>query len=157
MIFFFVRLMANLSRLVAASFSNLALLSSSVSMDNQFGALSLLCRSTISLTRSDSGTCLSLGSDPCLHKLVEKVQSGFYVEMKELLGDNISLLNELESLNVATTLPALPGTAKPWLRGVSTASWPTLLFDGHTKSQETGLRMCCLSLERYSAMEGRGG
>ena len=102
-----------------------------------------MASSTMSSTPSGSGTCLSPGSDPCPHKLVEKVQSGIYVEMKELLGDNISLLNELESLNVATTLPALPGTAKPRLRGVSTASWPTLLFDAQTKSQETGLHMHC--------------
>ena len=34
------------------------------------------------------------------------MQSGIYVEIKELLGDNISLLNELKSLNVVTTLPA---------------------------------------------------
>ena len=71
---------------------------------------------TVTLTPSGSGTCLSPGSDLCPHKLVEKVQSGIYVEIKELLGDNISLLNELESLNVVTTLPALPGNAKPQLR-----------------------------------------
>ena len=70
---------------------------------------------------SSSGMCLSPGSDPCPHKLVEKVQSGIYVEMKELLGDNISLLN---SLNVVTTLPGLPGPAKHRLRGVSLlTSW----------------------------------
>ena len=51
-----------------------------------------MASSPISLiTPLGSGTCLSLGSDPCPHKLVEKVQSGIFVEMKELLGDNISL------------------------------------------------------------------
>ena len=49
-------------------------------------------------------TCLFPGSDPRPHKLVEKVQSGIYVEMKELLEDNTSLLNELESLTVPTTI-----------------------------------------------------
>ena len=65
----------------------------------------------ISFTPSGSGTCLSSGSDPCPHKLEEKVQSSIYVEIKGFLVDNISLLNELKSLNVVTTLPALPGAA----------------------------------------------
>ena len=57
-------------------------------------------------------------------KLVDKVRSGAYVDMKELLGDNISLLSQLESLNIAQTLPALPGSMKPRLREVSSlASW----------------------------------
>ena len=38
-----------------------------------------------------------------------------------------------------------------------TASWTTLLIDAQTKSQETGLLMRALSLERHSSMEGRGG
>ena len=42
------------------------------------------------------------------------MQSGIYIEVKGLLGDNISLLNELEILNVVTTLP---GTTKPRLKG----------------------------------------
>ena len=78
-----------------------------------------MASSLISLTPSGSVTCLSQGLDPCLRKLVEELHSGIYVEMKELLGGNISLLNELESLNVVTTLLALSGTAKPRLRGVS--------------------------------------
>ena len=44
---------------------------------------------------------------------MEKVRSGIYVDMKELLRENISPLNELESLNVVATLPAFPGAAKP--------------------------------------------
>ena len=44
--------------------------------------------------------------------------------MRDLLGDNISLLRELGSVNIATTLPALPGTMKPRLGSVSSlASW----------------------------------
>ena len=44
--------------------------------------------------------------------------------MKELLGDNISLLSQLESLNIAPNLPALPGSMKPRPREVSSlASW----------------------------------
>ena len=70
------------------------------------------------------GVCLSPGSEPVPQKLVDKVLSGAYVDMKELLGDNISLLSQLESLNIAQTLPALPGSMKPRLREVSSlASW----------------------------------
>ena len=42
------------------------------------------------------GVCLSPGSEPVPQKLVDKVCSGAYVDMKELLGDNISLLSQLE-------------------------------------------------------------
>ena len=64
---------------------------------------STMASSPISLTPSGSGTCLFPGSDPFPHKLVEEMQSGIDVEMKELLGDNVSLLKELESLNVVTS------------------------------------------------------
>ena len=56
---------------------------------------STMASSPISLIPSGSGTCFSPGSDPCPHKLMEKVQSGIYVEMK------------VESLNVVTT-PSSP-------------------------------------------------
>ena len=70
------------------------------------------------------GVCLSPGSEPIPPKLVDKVCSGVYVDMKELLRDNIALLRQLEGLNIATTLPALPGALKPRLREVtSLASW----------------------------------
>ena len=52
---------------------------------------STMASSPISLTPSGSGMCLSPGSDPCPHKLTEKVQFGIYAEMKELLVDNLSL------------------------------------------------------------------
>ena len=45
-----------------------------------------MASSPISITPSGSVMRLSPGSDPCPHKLVEKVQSGIYVEMKEPLG-----------------------------------------------------------------------
>ena len=88
------------------------------------------------------GVCLSPGSEPVPQKLVDKVCSGAYVDMKELLGDNISLLRQLESLNIAQTLPALPGSISldlersvPWHRG-STVFWPMLHCDAQTKSPE---------------------
>ena len=68
---------------------------------------------------ANSGVCLSPGLEPVPQKLADRVCSGAYVEMRDLLGDNISLLRELESVNIATTLPALPGTMKPRLRELS--------------------------------------
>ena len=88
------------------------------------------------------GVCLSPGSEPVPQKLVDKVCSGAYVNMQELLGDNISLLSQLESLNIAQTLPALPGSMKPRLREVSSLAswlycfWPMLHCDAQTKSPE---------------------
>ena len=49
----------------------------------------------------------------------DKVCSGSYVDMKELLGDNISLLSQLEGLNISATLPAHPDSMKSRLREVS--------------------------------------
>ena len=71
-----------------------------------------------------AGVCLSPGSEPFPRKLVDRVQSGAYVDMKELLGDNISLLQQLEAMNMTATLPALPGSMKPRFREVTAlASW----------------------------------
>lgn len=64
------------------------------------------------------------GSFP--QKLVEKVRSGVYVEMRELLSDNISLIQQLDALNVQCTLPVFPGVMKPRLREVTTL--PTWLY-----------------------------
>lgn len=70
------------------------------------------------------GVCLSPGAEPFPPKLVQKVQSGTYIDMKEMLGDNIALLHQLEALNVSATLPALPGAMRPRFREVtSLVSW----------------------------------
>lgn len=67
---------------------------------------------------------LSPATEPFPLKLVEKIQSGQYVEMKELLTDNISLLQQLDAVNVQYGLPALPGLMRPRLREVTTLpSW----------------------------------
>lgn len=73
---------------------------------------------------SAAGVSLSPGAELIPQKLVAKVLSGAYVDMKELLSDNISLLQQLESFNMTATLPALPAAMKPRLREVNTlASW----------------------------------
>lgn len=58
-------------------------------------------------------------------KLVEKVRSGAYVEMREFLRDNILLLEQLETLQGSMPqLASIPGAARPRLREVTTPlSW----------------------------------
>ncbi len=68
--------------------------------------------------------CLSPGSVPFPARLVAKARSGVYIEMKELLGDNIALLSELETFNGPHHLVGIPGVYKPRLREVaSLSSW----------------------------------
>ncbi len=71
-----------------------------------------------------TGACLSPGSVPFPARLVAKARSGVYIEMKELLGDNIALLSELETFNGPHHLVGIPGVNKPRLREVaSLSSW----------------------------------
>ena len=56
-------------------------------------------------TASQPGMSLSPTSDPIPRGLVQRIQSGQFVEMRDLLGDNIALLNQLSSLHGTMTLP----------------------------------------------------
>ena len=69
------------------------------------------------------GLSLSLSAEPIPARLVQKIQSGQFVEMRELLGDNIALTQYFESS--AGYFPmVLPSSARPRLREVSTLpSW----------------------------------
>ena len=51
------------------------------------------------------GLILSPASDPFPQPLVQRVQSGQFVEMRDLLADNIALLSQLSSLHGAGTVP----------------------------------------------------
>ena len=53
------------------------------------------------------GLSLSPAMEPFPRKLVEKVRSGQFVEMRVLLHDNISLLGQLETLVVSLALLVL--------------------------------------------------
>ena len=59
---------------------------------------STMINSVTAPVQSKAGVYLSPGSQPLPAKLMKKVVSGDF-EMKELLGDNISLLHELEYVN----------------------------------------------------------
>jgi hypothetical protein len=56
---------------------------------------------------------------------VDRVRSGQFVEMRDMLTDNIALKRQMESFSSAySCVPALPGAMKPRLRDVSTLpSW----------------------------------
>lgn len=70
------------------------------------------------------GFSLSPASEPFPQKLVDKVRSGQFVEMREMLTDNIALLQQLETFNGQCILPTLPGALKPRLREVTALpSW----------------------------------
>ena len=67
---------------------------------------------------STSGLVLSPATEPFPWKLVDKVNSGQFVEMRELLADNIALLHQLEAMHGYSPLH-LAGVARPRLRDVS--------------------------------------
>ena len=79
---------------------------------------------------SNSGLILSPASEPFPRKLVNEVQSGQYIDMRELLSDNISLLQQLESVHGTNQLPAV-GPSRPRLREVSTLTTWTYCFLGY--------------------------
>ena len=65
-----------------------------------------------------SGLILSPAADPIPYRLVQRIRSGEFVEMSDLLADNIALHDQLEDLHGHTT------SLNPWLREVpSLASW----------------------------------
>ena len=69
------------------------------------------------------GAVPSSGTFP--RKLVEKVRSGQFIEMRELLADNITLIHQLESIQGCTPLHTL-GPTRPRLRQLS--SLPTWCY-----------------------------
>ena len=72
---------------------------------------------------SPPGMILSPAADPIPHGLVQRIQSGQFVEMRDLLADNIALLNQLSSLHGTVPLP-LTTVNRTRLREVpSLVSW----------------------------------
>ena len=61
------------------------------------------------------GLSLSPATAPFPQRLVDKVRSGQFVEMRELLTDNVSLLQQLETFGGQHSVPTLPGLLKPRL------------------------------------------
>ena len=72
---------------------------------------------------SHAGVTLSLVSETFPRRLVDKVRSGQFTEMKELLADNISLLGQLDAIPGLSATHML-GATRPRLREVtSLPSW----------------------------------
>ena len=72
---------------------------------------------------STLGLILSPSSDPIPHRLVSRIQVGEFIEMRDLLADNISLHNQLEDFH-GHIWPSTPAHLRPRLREVpSLSSW----------------------------------
>jgi len=56
-------------------------------------------------TPAHSGMILSPAADPIPYNLVQRIQSGQFIEMRDLLADNIALLNQMTSLSGTTSIP----------------------------------------------------
>ncbi len=70
------------------------------------------------------GMILSPASSPIPFRLVQRIQSGEFVEMRDLMADNISLHTQLEDLHGAGSLASTPIGFRPRLREVtSLSSW----------------------------------
>ena len=58
------------------------------------------------------GLILSPAADQIPHRLVQRIQSGDFVEMRDLLADNVALHRQLEDLH-SSTPPGCHSTAIP--------------------------------------------
>ena len=67
---------------------------------------------------------LSLSSEPIAAKLVHRIQSGHFVKMQELLGDNIALTQHFEAVKSYFPTLGLPASSHPrWRQVFSSPSW----------------------------------
>ena len=108
-----------------------------------------------------SGLILSPADVPFPRKLVEKVIARQFVDMRELLPDNISLLHRLESVQGPIPVQTL-GPTRPRLRNVTTIStWvycflgymAILTTDPRTRDQLAYARLIIREAQRHG---GRG-
>ena len=75
------------------------------------------------ISTSTLGLILSPSSNPIPHRLVSRIQVGEFIEMRDLLADNISLHNQLEDFH-GHIWPSTPAHLRPRLREVpSLSSW----------------------------------
>ena len=69
---------------------------------------------------------------PIPHKLVGKIHSLQYVDMRELLPDNVGLLRHMEAADNPSLLTGLPSYARPRMRAVSSISSWSICFAAYT-------------------------
>ena len=106
---------------------------------------------------SQGGLILSPASEVIPQKLVERIRSGRYVEMKELLADNMALLSQLESFEGPAFIHSV-GANRPRLREVtSLLSWchcflgyvATMTSDPTTRDQLAYARLLMREAQRH--------
>ena len=79
---------------------------------------------SVMLSHPGLGLSLSPATSPFPQKLVDRVRSGQFVDMRDLLTDNVSLIQQLNTFGGNHTFPSLPGMLRPRLRVVtSLPSW----------------------------------
>ena len=92
-------------------------------------------RSTpLPLPTTQAGLVLSPAAEPFPRKVVDKVRSGQFIELRELLADNITLVQQLESMHGYAPLPMV-GPSRPRLREVSSLSTWCYCFLGYMAIQ----------------------
>ena len=109
-----------------------------------------------------SGLLLSPASEPIPARLVSRISSGQFVEMRDLLSDNIALHDKLESFHGSYGLAALPHPLRPRVREVpSLISW-VYCFAAYaavrtTDPQTRDMLAYCRILVREALRHGGGG
>ena len=79
---------------------------------------------SVMLSHPGLGLSLSPATSPFPQKLVDRVRSGQFVDMRDLLTDNVSLIQQLNTFGGNHAFPSLPGMLRPRLREVtSLPSW----------------------------------
>ena len=77
-----------------------------------------------SLPGASGGMSLSISSRPVPARIVHQIQAGQFVEMRDLLGDNVAVKQHFEELHGSVGLHILPMTSRPRVREVtSLPSW----------------------------------
>ena len=78
----------------------------------------------VMLSQPGLGLSLSPATSPFPQKLVDRARSGQFVDMRDLLTDNVSLIQQLDTFGGNHAFPSLPGMLRPHLREVtSLPSW----------------------------------
>lgn len=84
------------------------------------------------------GLVLSPAAEPFPQKLVDRVRAGNFMEMRELLADNMSLLGQLEAVPGLSTVQML-GPTRPRLREVSSILTWCYCFLGYMAIRTTDM------------------
>lgn len=107
-----------------------------------------------------TGVILSPAAEPIPQKLADKVRSGQFVEMKELLADNMALMSQLEAIQGLPPVSML-GAARPRLREVTSLSTWCYCFLGYmairtsdpaTRDQLTYARLLIREARRHGGL-----